>query len=98
MTAIETLKHEHQIVLLVLTGAEREVQAIQKTGKADIAKIETMGDFFKNFVDRCHHTKEEKHLFPKMQERGLPKEGGPIAKETWDFWNGLAQDPSSSSS
>jgi hemerythrin-like domain-containing protein len=91
MTAIETLKHEHQIVLLVLAGAERETQSIRKTGKADTAKIETMLDFFKNFVDRCHHTKEEKHLFPKMLERGLPKEGGPITVMLYEHDQGRAR-------
>ena len=78
MTAIETLKHEHQIVLLVLTGAERVAQSIAKSGKPDTVKVETLLDFFKNFVDRCHPTKEQKHLFPRMQERGLPRQGGPI--------------------
>ena len=35
-------------------------------------------DFFKVFVDRCHHGKEEEYLFPKLQERGLPPDKGPI--------------------
>jgi hypothetical protein len=34
--------------------------------------------FFRNFADRCHHSKEEDELFPKMVEHGIPKEGGPI--------------------
>ena len=34
-----------------------------------------MIEFFTNFVDRCHHTKEEKHLFVKMEERGIPHDG-----------------------
>jgi hemerythrin-like domain-containing protein len=38
-----------------------------------------MLDFFRNFADRCHHSKEEKLLFVKMEERGMPVEGGPIA-------------------
>jgi len=35
-------------------------------------------DFLANFVDRCHHQKEEGHLFPSLQAAGVPKEGGPI--------------------
>jgi hemerythrin-like domain-containing protein len=35
-------------------------------------------DFARNFADKCHHLKEEKLLFPAMEERGIPREGGPI--------------------
>lgn len=79
MTATEILKHEHQIVLLVLRGAEREAKGIQANNKISPAKIEEMVDFFRNFTDRCHHGKEEKHLFVKLQERGMPGDSGPIA-------------------
>lgn len=41
-------------------------------------RIEKMLDFFRNFADRCHHAKEEKLLFVKMEERGVPVRGGPI--------------------
>ena len=79
MTPTETLKHEHDIVLLILDAAEREARSIRETGTAHVEQIGEMVDFFRNFVDRCHHGKEEKHLFPKMQEKGLPVGAGPIA-------------------
>jgi len=80
MTPTETLKHEHKIALLILNAAEREAQLIQQeTGKVDLEKIDKMVDFFRNFIDRCHHTKEEKHLFPKMQERGMVNVAEPIS-------------------
>ncbi len=78
MRSTEILKHEHQIILLVLGAAEHAAQVIQETGTIDAAVIEKMVDFFKNFADRCHHAKEEKLLFLKLQERGMPVEGGPI--------------------
>lgn len=34
--------------------------------------------FIREFADRCHHTKEEKHLFPAMESVGVPRDGGPI--------------------
>jgi hemerythrin-like domain-containing protein len=79
MTPTETLKHEHKIVLLVLTGAEREARSIQAGTQAHVEEVEQMVDFFKNFVDRCHHGKEERHLFPAMNARGMPLEAGPLA-------------------
>lgn len=79
MTSTEILKHEHKIILLVLGAAEREAKSIQDTGKLYSDRVPKMLDFFKNFADRCHHAKEEKLLFVKMQEKGIPKDSGPIA-------------------
>jgi hemerythrin-like domain-containing protein len=33
--------------------------------------VEQMLDFFRIFVDRCHHAKEEQHLFPTLRKRGI---------------------------
>jgi len=79
MNPTETLKHEHKIVLLVLTGAEREARSIQAGSQVQVEDVEQMADFFRNFVDRCHHTKEERYLFPAMNARGMPLEAGPLA-------------------
>lgn len=79
MTPTEVLKHEHKIVLAVLDGAESEAQNIQATGAVDTEKVAKILDFLRTFVDRCHHAKEERELFPKLQERGMPGDTGPIA-------------------
>ena len=79
MNPTETLKHEHEIVLLVLTGAEREARSIQTGSQAHVEEVEQMVDFFRTFVDRCHHAKEERHLFPAMNAKGMPLEAGPLA-------------------
>lgn len=78
MNPTEILKHEHKVVLLVLKGAESIAQTIKEGGKADIETVNRMVEFFRNFTDLCHHSKEEKHLFPRLIERGVPNEGGPI--------------------
>jgi len=70
--------HEHQIILMVLGAAERKTQQIQGEGAAGVPEVDQMLDFFRNFADRCHHAKEEDLLFVKMEERGVPAEGGPI--------------------
>jgi len=79
MTPIEMLMHEHQIILLVLDGAEREARQMQDTGSVHAETVDEMLDFFRNFADRCHHSKEENLLFVKMEERGMPAQRGPIA-------------------
>src|SRR5664279_4331273 len=79
MSPTETLKHEHKIVLMVLEGAEREAAAIKAGAAVHAEKVEQMVDFFKNFVDRCHHAKEERHLFPALAAKGFSPESGPVA-------------------
>jgi hemerythrin-like domain-containing protein len=74
----EILKQEHQIILMVLDAAEREARTIQDSQQIDASRVGEMVDFFRNFADRCHHAKEESLLFVRMQERGVPVEGGPI--------------------
>ncbi len=79
MRATEILKGEHKVVQLVLRAAEREVRSMEATGKVDAEKVGKMLDFSRNFTDRCHHAKEEKHLFVKLQESGMRGDCGPIA-------------------
>lgn len=79
MQPTQTLTHEHQIILMVLDAAEREARRIQNTGTAQAEQVEKMVDFFRTFADRCHHAKEEKLLFEKMYQRGMPRHTGPIA-------------------
>lgn len=79
MKPTETLKHEHQIVLAVLMGAEREAQNIQAMGEVDVEKIGQILHFFRAFIDKCHHSKEEKLLFPRLEQRGMSGQVGPIS-------------------
>jgi len=78
MTPIELLMHEHEIILMVLGAVEAEAQRIQDGGRVDVVKADQMVDFIRNFADRCHHAKEEDLLFVRLQERGMPAQGGPI--------------------
>ena len=79
MTPTDELKHEHQIILLVLRAVEREMQRIQAGEPVPEERVGQMIDFIQNFADRCHHAKEEDLLFARMQERGMPVHGGPIS-------------------
>lgn len=78
MTATETLRHEHEIILLVLNGVHRGASSLSATLEGDAEWLDTIVDFVRNFADRCHHGKEEKLLFVRLEERGVPREGGPI--------------------
>ncbi|HCA47068.1 MAG TPA: hemerythrin [Armatimonadetes bacterium] len=78
MGPTSTLRHEHEIILLVLNGIERGAGSLRATLLDDPDWLDTIVDFVRNFADRCHHGKEERHLFPRLEERGIPGAGGPI--------------------
>jgi hemerythrin-like domain-containing protein len=79
MTPTEELVHEHKVILHVLDAAERETERIEEAGNVDIAKVEQILDFIRDFADRCHHGKEEGALFRAMERRGMAAESGPLA-------------------
>lgn len=41
--------------------------------------VAKMLDYFTSYVDGCHNLKEQDHLFPLIEERGVPSQGGPLA-------------------
>lgn len=84
----ESLIHEHEIVRLVLDAIGREVEQIDGLGKADFEVIRKILDFSRNFTDRCHHAKEENHLFTALVKRGLSRDEGPIAVMLWEHTQG----------
>lgn len=86
----DILMHEHKVILLVLDAVDREVAYIGKTGKIHSRRVREMADFFRTFVDRCHHAKEEKHLLAMMNRRGMPLEHGPLARVVQEHEEGRA--------
>jgi hemerythrin-like domain-containing protein len=74
-TAVELLKAEHRVIEKVLDALERLAGAPESAAPAE---WEQAIDFLRNFADKCHHLKEELLLFPALEERGIPREGGPI--------------------
>jgi hemerythrin-like domain-containing protein len=78
MKATEDLIDEHAAVLVALKILDKVAAAIE-AGKGDApGHLEQLLDFFKGFVDRCHHGKEEDVLFPELERLGVGREGGPI--------------------
>jgi len=90
MTPAEELKHEHQVILMVLAAGRRKAEEAAQTKRADKVFFEKTIDFIRNFADRCHHAKEEKQLFAKMVERGFSLENGPLAVMLHDHEQGRA--------
>ncbi|MBI5725294.1 MAG: hemerythrin domain-containing protein [Planctomycetes bacterium] len=78
MKATEELMNEHEGIRLML----RILEAVSRkaAGGARIPQddLDGVAEFLSIFVDKCHHGKEEEHLFPALEKAGIPREGGPI--------------------
>jgi hemerythrin-like domain-containing protein len=79
MLPTEDLMNEHRVIERMLRVVDRACDRIEKGQEVEQELFVSAADFFKNFADKCHHSKEEKLLFEKMQERGVSGEVGPIA-------------------
>ena len=78
MKTTRRLIAEHDLIERALTVLERAVSAIE-AGQAPPQGFPAWAvEFFRNFADGCHHAKEEELFFPRLKERGIPEEGGPI--------------------
>jgi hemerythrin-like domain-containing protein len=71
------LKNEHRVIEQVLNCLEKIAGACAQTEALDADSASQALDFFRHFADCCHHTKEERHLFPLLEERGFSRDGGP---------------------
>jgi len=72
----QMLVDEHTVILSVIDAVE--AVAARTTGEFPQEFYEKAFDFFPVFADTCHHAKEEVHLFPLLEARGIPHENGPI--------------------
>jgi hemerythrin-like domain-containing protein len=78
MNATQTLQDEHRGIEKMLGIMDAALTALE-AGRAVPPEVFTQAaDFFRGFVDRCHHAKEEGALFPALEQRGIPREGGPV--------------------
>jgi hemerythrin-like domain-containing protein len=76
----DILMSEHRVMEKVLEVLEGEAKkAADSNTNAEVKeRISESLDFFETFMDKCHNMKEEKVLFPRLEQRGIPREGGPI--------------------
>lgn len=77
-TPTAVLREEHQLILQVIDALESLLDHGAQAGAYDFDAVERCISFFRLFADACHHGKEEDLLFPELEARGIPRDGGPI--------------------
>ncbi len=75
-----SLRRDHDLIDKVIKSMETTVQLLESGKKIPESILNLVIDFSKNFTDVCHHSKEEKSLFPALEKAGMPTHMGPIAK------------------
>ena len=78
MKPTEILSKEHRIIEQVLACLEQMALEAAAKKRLDARSAQQTLEFFRVFADRCHHGKEEAHLFPMMEAKGFPHEDGPL--------------------
>lgn len=78
MRPTEVLVAEHDVIekaIAALAGAaDRLMAGAHVPGAFFLEAV----DFVRNYADARHHGKEEELLFPALEVRGVPNEGGPV--------------------
>jgi hemerythrin-like domain-containing protein len=78
MKATQQLRDEHEGIKIMLSILGQVCHQLESTGNLNKEHLDGILEFLKIFVDKCHHGKEEKLLFPALVAAGIP-EDGPIA-------------------
>lgn len=84
------LREEHQIILSVLTVVRRLLERAREGTGFEADALGQCVEFFRLFADACHHAKEEDLLFPVLESRGIPRDGGPIGMMLYE--HGIARE------
>ena len=79
MSPTDILSEEHRVIEQVLDCVDRVSSRCAGGGGFDAESALEAVDFLQHFADQCHHGKEEGHLFPLLEARGLPHYVGPTA-------------------
>ncbi len=81
-TATQLLEEEHHLILKMVDSmaALADVVFVGQTAEQDT--LRNIVEFMQVFVEKCHHEKEENHLFPLLVKKGVPVMGCPIGALT----------------
>ncbi len=74
-----SLRRDHDLIEKAVKAMEATIQLLNDGKQIPESILLPVIDFSKNFTDVCHHSKEEKSLFPALEQAGMPTNMGPIA-------------------
>lgn len=78
MQPTDILMKEHRIIEQVLDCLEKVLEQCTAGNELDMQSAKQLIEFFRGFVERCHHGKEEDQLFPVMEAKGFSGGCSPV--------------------
>ena len=72
----EVLMEDHAMIERVFDAVMGSLKAPSGSTARVVGKARA---FLLEYADGCHNHKEEQHLFPVIEARGIPRQGGPLA-------------------
>lgn len=75
----DVLEEEHHVIQKVVAAMVVLLARLEEGKDVKGETINKVVEFMRTFGDKCHHGKEESHLFPLLGKRGVPMTGCPIA-------------------
>ncbi|MGE5644940.1 MAG: hemerythrin domain-containing protein [Acidobacteriota bacterium] len=76
--ATETLEHEHRVIHRVVAAMTRLAEELEHGSDPEPQTLDGLLSFLQVYMDQCHHSKEDRWLFPMLEAKGIPSGGCPI--------------------
>jgi hemerythrin-like domain-containing protein len=74
----DILEAEHHVIQQIVGAMAVLAEGLGAGHEPPVETLRNIGEFMRTFADKCHHGKEEIHLFPFLEKRGIPARGCPI--------------------
>ena len=84
MSPTESLRKDHVLIEKMLNALQTISSLLNNGNQIPESILNQAIDFSINFTNTCHHGKEEESLFPTLENKGMPREGGPIARMIYE--------------
>ena len=86
----DILEEEHRFIQQVVGALPQLTGMLQAGRPVEPSLFLEIVEFMRMFADKCHHGKEEVHLFPLLVQRGVPVTGCPIGALSYEHQQGRA--------
>jgi hemerythrin-like domain-containing protein len=74
----EMLEEEHHLIQKVVSAMAVFAEQLESGGNPHPEAFSNIVEFMRTYADKCHHGKEETHLFPLLEKKGVPVRGCPL--------------------
>jgi hemerythrin-like domain-containing protein len=72
------LESEHRVIERTVKAMALMAEQLESDRDVDVGILRDVIEFMRLYADKLHHGKEEAHMFPYLEERGVPASGCPM--------------------